>query len=164
MATKTETAAPPKKDHFDTIVRHIGIVQEACSRLGKQLMEKGDDTGRILIANSFLHDNSKFYGIEWESLTSPEENKVLFKAALSHHQKTNKHHPEYWDGIKNMPRVYLAELVCDLYARSAEFGTDLREYLKGTFMPKHEITVQSTVYKQIKEFLDLLLEEPFKPL
>ena len=49
---------------------------------------------------------------------------------IRHHAETNPHHPEYWHGIENMPKVYIAEMVCDWYARSNEFGSDLREWVK----------------------------------
>lgn len=64
-----------KKDIDETeeklyvIVRHIKNVQENCLLLGEKLIEKGlIDFGRELIARGFCHDNSKFYGIEWENM------------------------------------------------------------------------------------------------
>jgi len=111
------------------ILRHIKLVQDAAQILGDRLIEKGkSDIAKMLIANSFIHDNSKFYGIEWEYLTNDDDvSKDKLEIAISHHVSINPHHPEYWGGVENMPIVFIAEMVCDLYARSIEFGTDLRE-------------------------------------
>lgn len=117
-----------------------------------------------LIALSYIHDNSKFFGIEWLYLNdeSKEKESILFQAALEQHQKSNPHHPEYWDSIANMPRIYLAEFVCDTIARSQEFGTDYREWLDNYLKNRQKLKPQNKTYKEIKSFTDLLLEKPFK--
>ncbi len=112
-----------------------------------------------MIANSYLHDNSKFRGLEWISLFG--DNEELLSLAIDHHRQTNSHHVAYWGCVENMPKIFLAELVCDLHSRAAEFGTDLKDYLKDTFFPKHNIVPNSRCYKYIKEFVDLLLDKPF---
>jgi hypothetical protein len=116
------------------------------------------------VANSFLHDNSKFHGIEWIYLVPNPQDKELLKVAVQNHSTMNPHHPEYWGGVAEMPDVYIAELCCDLHARSGEFGTSLKEYLQEVFMKKHNITTSMKVYRKIKYFMDLLLDEPFKKL
>ena len=118
---------------------------------------------RALLANSMLHDNSKFRGVEWEHLSddSKDKNPEQFKGAVKQHQLTNPHHPEYWSGIETMPTVYIAEMVCDWKARSGEFGTDLREWVKTKAAKRWNFTTQGRVYKEIKEYLDLLLDPRF---
>lgn len=145
------------------ILRHIKLVQDAAQILGDRLIENGKmDIAKRLIANSFLHDNSKFYGIEWDCLTGDEDtNKHELDVAVTHHVSINPHHPEYWGGIENMPLVFLAEMVCDLYARSVEFGTDLREWIRDVFIKKHNISVNCKIYKNIISMIDLLLNKPF---
>lgn len=155
------------KKKLKSLLRHISLVQEGCSVLAEKIIENGDEQlGIMLIANSMIHDNSKFYGVEWEYLTEQasltNEEKPLFDKAILQHIMTNPHHPEYWGGIDKMPRVYLAEAVCDWHARSSEFGTDLREWIKNVAIKKYKISSKGKVYKQIKEFVDLLLERPFK--
>ena len=51
---------------------------DSCSLLGRRLIERGDvDLGVKLIANSYLHDNSKFTSfVEWNYLFQ-KENKEL---------------------------------------------------------------------------------------
>lgn len=148
------------------LLRHIKLVQDACHHLGHSLIEAGEiDLGKRLIANSFLHDNSKFYGIEWEYIShhSKIENgtKEGQDLAIMNHNTTNKHHPEYWDDIRDMPRVYLAEMICDWYARSTEFGTDLRSWIKESAAKRYGFTAKQKIYKDIKYFVDMLLENPF---
>lgn len=149
-------------EHLDSILRHIGRVQENCLLLARRLQDNNEhDFARQLIANSMIHDNSKFSGVEFLFLrdgVDPEK----FKLALDQHQIANPHHPEYWDGgIKEMPRIYLCELVADITARSQEFGSDLRDWFKDKAMKKYKITSSCRVYKEIKDFIDLLLEKKF---
>src|SRR5450755_1045681 len=102
-ASGIEDAMTPQ-EHIDNLVRHIGLV----------------------------HDASKFHGIEWEYLHKTGEVPAdRLQLAVEHHRRTNEHHPEYWGGIDNMPEIFVAEMVCDWYARSQEFGTDLRVWIRG---------------------------------
>jgi hypothetical protein len=148
-----------------TLIRHITNVQQSCLLLGEILIARGEkEFGQRLIANGFLHDNSKFCGCEWAHLHEDvkQEHPKQFKAALDNHTHSNPHHPEYWAGIKNMPPLYLAEFVCDVHARGSEFGTDVRDWVKTVAADKFGFTLQSKVYKDVKQFLDMLLESPFK--
>jgi hypothetical protein len=164
--TSTVEENHKQEKRLTRLLRHIHLVQEGCQVIADKLTEEGEeDFARRLIANSMIHDNSKFHGIEWEYLHEEvkEENSEVFKLALSHHISTNPHHPEYWpSGITEMPRLFLCEMVADWHARSAEFGTDLREWIKEKACKKYEISCNCKVYKQIKDFLDLLLERSFK--
>lgn len=151
-------------DKIRDLKRHIRNVQDAAELLGERLIKAGElDLGRRLVANSLLHDNSKFYGLEWDCLDTPikDAEKLI---AIKHHQQINAHHPEYWGGIKYMPRLHLAELVCDWYARSTEFGTDLRRWIKETALTKFDFSTSTAVYKQIKQLVDLLLDDQFESI
>jgi len=146
------------------LLRHIDNVNKNCQILGEKLIEKGEiNLGHRLIANGLIHDNSKFYGIEWEHLHSDvkETNTSKFAEAVKNHTVTNTHHPEYWGGVENMPPVFVAEMVCDWAARSSEFGNDLRDWIKSHATKKYGMTVQSKPYKTIKRFVDLLLDPAF---
>ena len=156
--TKTER-------RLKVLLRHIDNVRSACLILGERLMAKGEvELGLKLIKNGYKHDNSKFSGIEWDYLNGDVEtdDKEKLEMAIKHHGETNPHHPEYWGNIDNMPRIFLAEMVCDWYSRSNEFGSDVREWVKDKATKRFEFTVQSKVYRQIKEFLDILLDPSFK--
>lgn len=153
-------------DHLDSVIRHIKLVQDACLLLGKRLIRAGEvKLGLHLMANGLRHDLSKFHGIEWNYLKadSLSHNKEMFYQALNSHQNSNHHHPEFWGGISEMPRVYLAEFVCDTFARSTEMGTDLRNWMKEEATKKYDFSLQGKVYKQLKYFIDMLLDPAFKP-
>jgi hypothetical protein len=153
----------PEK-HIDDLARHIGLVREACLRLGKRLIAQGRDVlGRQVIGRGFVHDVSKFRGIEWDNLHTDEPVSEEAKAlAIGHHRRTNDHHPEYWGGVDNMPEAAVAEMVCDWYARAQEFGTDLRAWLAEDAMPRYAIEEGGRVHRWALAFIDLLLDRPFR--
>ena len=154
-------------DKLRAIIRHIKNVQDNCILLGESLINNGEiELGKQLIAHGFIHDASKFNGIEFDFIDPvvPKEDivKLKFKLAIYQHQKTNPHHVEFWNnGIKEMPSVYLAELVCDFKSRSEEFGTDIREYIKNIALPKWKISKEDLVYKEVIRFVDILCNKPF---
>lgn len=149
--------------HLDALIRHIGLVRDACVLLGKRLIAQGrPHFGRLLIARGFVHDASKFQGIEWEYMTAgtdvPAEMRDL---AIAHHRQTNAHHPEYWGGFEYMPEICVAEMACDLYARSQEFGTDLRQWIRETAVPRYNIDPAGEPYRWLEGFVEMLLAKPF---
>ena len=81
--------------------------------------------------------------------------------AIDHHRRVNEHHPEYWGGIDNMPELFVAEMVCDWYARSQEFGTDLREWIRGHAYERFRIDPKSEQHAWIADFVETLLGKPF---
>lgn len=145
-----------------TILRHIQGVQLNCNELAFRLAENGeDDFARQLIANGLIHDNSKLSGIEWEYLHDDVDPK-LFQEAVIHHQTTNEHHPEFWDGgIHEMPRIYIAEMCCDWKARSAEFGNDLMEWIDEKAKKRWNFDCRSKAGKEIRDFTKLMLDKRF---
>lgn len=151
-------------EHLDNLIRHIDLVREACTILGKRLIQRGEvDFGRLLIAKGYEHDVSKFYGIEWDFLhTGPDVDKDKLDLAIHQHVRTNQHHPEYWGGVANMPPIALSEMVCDWYARSQEFGTSLRDWIVEVGISRYNIIVDSDEHKLIQKYVDLLLQDSFK--
>lgn len=142
------------------ILRHINGVRDNCSELARRLITKGEaDFALNLIANSFLHDKSKLSGIEWECLCDKEH--PHFDIALKQHVTTNPHHPQYWGSIHEMPRIYVAEMVADWKTRANEFGTDLREWITEDAAKRYEFTTRTKVAKEIKFFVDLILDASF---
>lgn len=144
---------------IENVFNHIKNVQRNCYCLGIRLMKRGDiELGRNLISNGQIHDNSKFKGIEFDHLVYSDP---LLPEVVKHHQSVNPHHPEYWGGIKNMPEVYVAEMVCDWYARASEFGTGIRDWIDNTALNRFGFTKDDAVYQTIQEMLNLLLKQPF---
>jgi hypothetical protein len=152
------------EQHLDNLVRHIEMVRSACLRLGKRLMADGrEEFGRIVIARGFAHDASKFLGIEWDYLHAGRDvPDTALDLAIRQHRLTNSHHPEYWGGFENMPEVSIAEMACDCYARGAEFGTDLRQWVQTVGVPKYAIDVNGQRYRWFLGFIDVLLEDSFR--
>ena len=150
-------------DKIRSIVRHINNVQENALLLCEKLIEQGESKfATMLIAKSFLHDNSKFTAIEYDNLVDGQDKEKL-KTAIEQHNRSNSHHPEAWDkGIHSMPRIALAELVCDFKARSSEFGTDLRGYIYEQATKRYGFNKNDKVYTDIMFFVDLLCDKPFK--
>lgn len=150
------------------ISRHKRNVEDNCLLLGEKLIERGEiELGKQLISNGFIHDASKFHGIEWDHMapgtpTEEETAKLKLKLAVMHHNRTNSHHPEFWSGINNMPKVAIAEMVCDWKARSEEFGTSLRDWIETSATKRFEFTKEDAIYKIIFEFVDLLCPKPFE--
>jgi ribosomal protein S8 len=153
------------------ITRHIRNVQDNCLLLGTKLIEQGEiELGKQLISNGFVHDVSKFYGIEFENLSISENNdksetKLKLKMAIHQHNSINRHHPEAWSGgIKEMPDVYLAEFCSDIKSRSEEFGTDLRDWIHEIGFKKWNFSKEDEVYHKIMKYVDLLCPKPFEDL
>lgn len=170
-AKKANQDAQETMDKIRAIARHIRNVQDNCLLLGEKLIANGElELGKQLIANGFIHDVSKFHGIEFEFMapgvqTSNEPAKLKLKLAIQQHNTTNKHHPESWSGgIKDMPDVYLCEFVCDVKARSEEFGTALRDWIENSATKKWSFTVDDEVYKKIMKFVDMVCDKPFEQL
>jgi hypothetical protein len=151
------------EEHLDNLIRHIELVREACILLGKRLIKSGRvEFGRLLIAKGFEHDVSKFYGIEWEYLHAGNDvDKEDLSLAVFQHIRTNQHHPEYWGNIENMPELAVAEMVCDWYARSQEFGTSFKDWVISSAVTKFSIDIDGEVYKWINKFISMLLVDSF---
>jgi hypothetical protein len=155
--------------NLDSIFRHITNVHQNCKRLADKILERNkkddEDLAWTLLHLGMIHDASKFTGIERLCLNpeTKDKNPEAFEFALKQHYSTNPHHPEHWEnGILDMPSPFLAEMVCDWYARSNEFGKDLREWIKGVAFPKYSVTENSKKGKQIFSYVDMLLEKPFE--
>jgi hypothetical protein len=149
--------------HVENVLRHINNVRRDCELLGKRLMENGEfQLGLDLIGLGQIHDYSKIHNqCEFMHLRDSWYGKPEFFAALKSHVSTNRHHPESWHGIEDMPRVYVAEMVCDWKSRSSEFGSDVLAWVKQQATEKFQFSTKGRVYKEIKEFFGILLDRAF---
>jgi hypothetical protein len=138
-------------------------VRSAGLLLGKRLIKKGEvDLGRLLIAKVYVHDASKFYGIQWDYMHAGNDvAKERLELAIREHQLTNDHHVEFWGRFEDMPVICLAEMACDWLARSQEFGTSLREWITDVAISKYKIDTESCAYRKFSRFVDLLLEDHY---
>ena len=110
-------------------VRHCLSVMASVSEYADELRERAR-----------IHDASKFGTEEripyiWltefhrcrysgESFSYPEGMAEQVRAAIEHHVKTNRHHPEFHPDPNDMTDVDLIEMVCDWMAMSQEFHQD----------------------------------------
>lgn len=149
-----------------SIIDHINNVCDAAEKLAERIIDNAEsqedlDFARRLVQRARRHDFSKFEGIEWESLHRGADDPLL-KTAIHQHQQTNDHHPQYFiGGIQQMSDLQIAEMICDWKSRSAEMGTDLRSFVKDVATKRFGFTTNSSVYKKIKKFVDLILESSF---
>lgn len=140
------------------IMTHIDFVQRNMARLANH-DKIGAVFGLQLARNSYLHDNSKLWGVEFEYLNedTKQDKPELFLAALNHHRKTNKHHPEFWpQGIWDMPQVYIAEMVCDCVARGQELCTDLEDWFSVVMPKKYNFGENDKVFDDIQKYFSYL--------
>ena len=150
------------EDKIELVLTHISNVQRNANKLGLKLIRSGQiRLGQNLIANGQIHDNSKLRGIEFDHLFWGS---ALLSDAVKHHQKTNPHHPEYWDGIHNMPDIYLAEMACDVLARAQEFGQDVNVWIQNEATKKYNFSLDDKCGKKLLEFMNLLLDKSFTSL
>lgn len=155
------------QERLDSLLRHINLVRENCERMAEKLTDRGEyDLARRLLQNSFLHDNSKFNGIEWQFLTDPQEtNRSGLKYAVQHHQRVNPHHPEYWTrGIHDMPLVYRYEMIADIAARSTEMATSARDFVVETMPNKYGFVKNGPLHQELMAMLELICSKPFTPI
>lgn len=150
--------------HLKSVLRHIENVRDDCLLLGERLIAKGEkELGIELIGLGNIHDYNKIKDqLQFKYLRSDLHGTPEFKMAAQAHITSNPHHPEYWHGIEEMPRMYIAEMVCDWKSRSSEFGNDLRWWIKEKATEKYEFATAGRVYKEIKYFVDILLDPAFK--
>lgn len=151
------------EEHLDSLIRHIDLVRSSGVLLAKRLASKGrQDFARILLGNIYIHDASKFAGIEWDYLHAGSDTpKDKLDLAIKQHNTTNPHHPEYWGGFDQIPDIFLAEIACDWLARAQEFGTGLREWIKLKAIDRFKIDIESKKYNTLMGFVDILLEDAF---
>lgn len=158
--------------HLHTVCRHRRLVRRNCFKAG-------------LIWQGLTHDMSKFSSAEfipgakyYQGTRSPQarEREVLgYSAAWLHHKGRNKHHFEYWRDVSpigqsvciEMPRRYLAEMVCDRIAASKVYkGKDYTDSsaLEYFLSRKDNAEMHPETARQLEYFLTLLAEKGEKQM
>lgn len=173
-----------KLEQLDDIMIHIGFVMKAGHKLCRKLMIAGEEDKAIgLLQRILVHDFSKslvdeFYGMaefshDVSALKNPNSNHVGSgkMKAIKLHWTRNDHHPEYWtitipDTLtnstpipidENMLDLAIAEMCCDWYARSIQFGTDVMEFYEIKSKVRWKFTENQD--KLIKKYLSMLQEK-----
>ena len=118
------------QEHISNVLK---IYESVKTEINKNL---NNEKSLQLNINIYSHDKSKyseyeFYGYKQYFYPNDKEvkNQDMFDLAWNHHQKTNKHHWEYWVLIKSdgnvilpMDYIYIIEMLCDWSAMSLKFG------------------------------------------
>lgn len=150
------------KDRLFSILTHVDNVRDNAKKLIEELIKEEEFELALRLAyNISIHDASKFQHIEWIGLNSSDEK--LQKLAVEHHRKTNPHHIEFHEDIKDLSDTEIAELVVDLKSRSEEFGTNVREFFEQ-LAEKRGISKNTYFYKRAIHFFNLLLDPEFKDI
>lgn len=75
-------------------------------------------------------------------------------AALVHHYRENRHHPEHFEnGVEGMNLVDVIEMVCDWLAASSRGGNDIRQSLS---INKERFQIGDQLYALLQNTIDFL--------
>lgn len=120
------------------------------------------------------HDRSKEYNYEEFSgyinmtkelkpLTygTPEHKAIIdkYKYAVELHYKNNDHHPEHFkNGIKDMNKVQIIEMVCD-WVGAMKCRNTLDNYKTSMEFNKKRFSIPEELYKKIFSLVEYLIQE-----
>ena len=119
--------------YIDAHRKCVGIAS-AC--LTSFLLEKLNIDAKIFNELILNHDMSKYHPLEfipYRGYFYPVDEmeklqyKEAFEEAWQHHIAANPHHPEHYTTDKvpyEMPDIYLAEMICDLWGMSIKLQTN----------------------------------------
>lgn len=140
--TDTSYMTDYEKMFQDTYI-HKEYVKKACKKLADYLLSKNIvEHASKLLERAEVHDNSKVMcedelfalsTIINDKSCLKDANKALSQLkqdAIKLHWKHNSHHPEHYMNYADMSRLDIMEMVCDWYARSLQYGTDLIDFAK----------------------------------
>lgn len=116
------------EEHIDRVCRCLAVMasvtqyaDELCERARRHDASKYGPTERVPYIWLTEFHRCRHAG---ESFTYPDGMEERVRAAIDHHLKTNRHHPEFHSDPNDMTDVDLIEMVCDWTAMSQEFGQD----------------------------------------
>lgn len=146
--------------HLKTINKHRRLVRRGCFKCG-------------LFWQGLTHDLSKYSRVEFKNGAkyyrdggSPhknERNDKGYSESWMHHKGHNKHHCEYWTDFNyltlkyepvEMPKKYIAEMVCDRIAASKTYNPKtyddsfpLKYFMNEVdWLPMHENTKKELIF------------------
>lgn len=155
-----------KKVLIDTMI-HKQLVLQSCWKMGKYFLATGEKNKAFeIIERGWAHDNSKFSINELEALAQINDDQAAMRHAgkqlpdhmkeyLKLHYRNNTHHPEHWEDVSQMPEMDVVEMVCDWYARSVQFETDLIEFAKTR--QENRFHFPPEMFKKILELCEVLV-------
>ena len=158
-----------KLKQLEDIIIHKKYIIETCGILAKYLFKnKREAEGLLLMERAFSHDMSKlsdseFYGmakyVNEMGLSNNTNNDISEEKEkfINMHRDNNKHHPEYWNSPTEMSELDIMELVCDWFARSTQFNTDVIEFLHSR--QETQFHFPKEIFNKIENYLNILIHE-----
>ena len=158
------------KNYFDYVYEHLDNVHKVYYKLKDFLEVYFNLDSKIFKYIIDNHDLSKFSPDEFteyrehffpvDEINIPDEvkqkSKELFKCACKKHYMRNPHHPEFWhdeDGTKHkMADIYIAEMICDLWAMSIKFNNTPLEYINSNATEFKDI-MEGSSYNKLMDAL-----------
>lgn len=156
------------KEIEDTFT-HKKYVLDAALKMARYLFKQGnDDLGMHLLKRATKHDNSKLELEELEALSkiaedgdslreANEKMSDFKKKAIELHWKNNRHHPEFFSDVSNMDEIDILEMVCDWYARSMQYNTNLIEFCETR--QENRFHFPEEMYKKIYNYCEIIVRE-----
>lgn len=167
----TEGGADYQKEYKNYIINHKRRVTQFADWLKKNLPELFEEPGLedfdAVIAE---HDESKFtepefepYARFWFNDDEHYDYDPEYEAAWEHHWMNNEHHPEHWGG-RDMPYIYILEMLCDWGSFSIDKGdmTELIDYYYEDAKYDDEKDLSPNTQKIIEEILDKIKQAATK--
>lgn len=151
-------------EKIELILAHIKKVESNLQFVAKHLIKESDSHLELvlkLLQLSREHDVSKFDLYEFKHLSAEFVGTKKFKIALNLHHEKNPHHPEHFASIHNMPDEYIAEMVCDCFARGQEFGTNVLDWFANQGTKKYNFEMTDEIGKKIQYFISILTKNKF---
>lgn len=151
----------------DTII-HKKYVLDSALKMFHYLCAQGkDELGLELLKRATVHDNSKLEDDELFLLSRVSDRHEAFtdpqytlndkqKAMIQEHWKRNPHHPEYYEDSSQMSELDILEMVCDWYARSMQYGTDLLEFARTR--QENRFHFNKEMYKKVIRYCKILVK------
>lgn len=153
-----------EKEYLDYINEHISNVKMVYINYGEELCKLLNVSKFSLGENIDRHDASKFSDEEFDAYrnwfhtcSDEEKDKEAFDKAWHHHYTNNPHHPQYWDRgdyIEDMPRIFIAEMLCDWHAMSIKFNDNTYKY----YLKERD---KKPFSENTKKILDVVIKEVF---
>lgn len=151
-----------EQEYISYINEHRRNVLAACMQYDVALCKALNISIHSLTANILEHDKSKFSEEEFNAYrnyfhpcSGEEKDEEAFNKAWEHHYSNNPHHPEYWyNQGKDMPPVYIAEMLLDWQAMKMKFGGNNYDYYMKTRDKK-------PFSENTRKILDVVVKEVF---
>lgn len=145
---------------------------DACHTMAKWLFSLGrDDEAFRLLQRAQVHDNSKFKSEEIacmsqiigtnNGMTNPKYvMQDADKKLIETHWKNNRHHPEHFNSLSEMSELDIIEMVCDWFARQAQYKTNFMEFVLTR--QDNRFHFPDDIFKKILDYCEVLNSSTYK--